>query len=391
MEARATIIPGRPPPRDDAPATSRARSRPSAEEAAVLVGVPTETKNNETRVALTPAGVRALVEHGHDVVIEEGAGRGSAIADEDYAAAGAALAGAAEAWAADVVLKVKEPQPHEFALLRDNVLFTFLHLAANPALADALCAAGTTALSYDTVQLEDGSLPLLTPMSEVAGRLSVLAGAHHLLNPQGGRGVLLPGVPGVPGARVTVLGAGVAGSNAVAQAVAMGAEVTAVDLAVGRLRALDDRYAGRVRTVVSTAHAVEEEVLGSDLVIGAVLVPGRPAPKVVTHAMVRDMRRGSVLVDIAIDQGGCFEDSRATTHDNPVLEVEGSFLYCVANMPAAVGATATRALTNVTLPYVVRLAGGVDDAVASDPALARGINVRAGSVVHPAVAQALGR
>ncbi|WP_296665559.1 alanine dehydrogenase [Demequina sp.] len=356
----------------------------------MIVGVPTETKNGETRVALTPAGVHALVERGHTVVVQSGAGLGSAIEDEDLVLAGARLGTAAEAWAADLVLKVKEPQPEEFALLRDNALFTFLHLAANPALADALRAAGTTALSYDTVQLEDGSLPLLTPMSEVAGRLSVLVGAYHLLSAQGGRGVLLPGVPGVPGAAVTVLGAGVAGSNAIAQAVGMGAEVTAIDLSVPRLRALDDHYRGRVRTVASTAHAVEEAVLGSDLVIGAVLVPGRPAPKVVSHALVAAMPRGSVLVDIAIDQGGCFEDSHATTHADPVFEVDGSLLYCVANMPAAVGATATRALTNMSLPYILRLADGVDQAAAADPALERGVNVRDGRIVHPAVAEALG-
>ncbi|MDN4482616.1 alanine dehydrogenase [Demequina lignilytica] len=356
----------------------------------MLVGVPTETKNRETRVALTPSGAHALVAAGHQVVVQRAAGEGSAYEDDEYLLAGAVLGTAADAWAADLVLKVKEPQPEELPLLRDNVLFTFLHLAANPRLADALCTAGTTALSYDTVQLDDGSLPLLTPMSEVAGRLAVLEGAHHLLSPQGGRGVLLPGVPGVPGARVTILGAGVAGSNAVGQAVAMGADVTVLDLSLPKLRALDERFGGRVSAVASTAHTVEDAVLGADLVIGAVLVPGRPAPTVVSHAMVAGMRRGSVLVDIAIDQGGCLEDSRPTTHDAPVFEVEGSLLYCVANMPAAVGSTATRALANVTLPYVLRLASGVDAAVRDDAALARGVNVRGGQVVHPAVAEALG-
>ncbi|MDN4474871.1 alanine dehydrogenase [Demequina sp. SYSU T00192] len=354
------------------------------------VGVPAETKSGETRVALAPAGIDALTSRGHEVLVQAGAGRGAGIADADLEAAGARLVAAPDAWAADLVVKVKEPQPEELPLLRGNALLTFLHLAANPALAAALRAAGTTALSYDTVQLPDGSLPLLTPMSEVAGRLAVLAGAHHLLSPHGGRGVLLAGVPGVPGARVTVLGAGVAGSQAVAQAAALGADVTAVDLSLAALRRLDERHAGRVRTVVSTAHAIEAEVRASDLVIGAVLVPGRPAPKVVTHAMVEAMAPGSVLVDIAIDQGGCFEDSRPTTHEDPVRRVAGSLLYAVANMPAAVGVTATRALTNVTLPYVLRLADGVDDAVDADPALAAGVNVRDGRIVHPAVAAALG-
>ncbi|WP_062524775.1 alanine dehydrogenase [Demequina rhizosphaerae] len=354
------------------------------------VGVPTETKSGETRVAIAPAGVHALVARGHEVLVQAGAGRGAGIADAELDAAGATLVTAAESWDADLVLKVKEPQPEELGLLRGTTLFTFLHLAANPALAAALAAAGTTALSYDTVQLADGSLPLLTPMSEVAGRLAVLAGAHHLLSPHGGRGVLLAGVPGVPGARVTVLGAGVAGSQAIAQAAALGADVTAIDLSLPALRRLDERHGGRVRTVVSTAHAIAEEVSGSDLVIGAVLVPGRPAPKVVTHAMVEEMPRGSVLVDVAIDQGGCFEDSRPTTHEDPVRAVAGSLVYAVANMPAAVGVTATRALTNVTLPYVLRLAEGVDDAVGADPALAAGVNVRAGRIVHPAVAAALG-
>ncbi len=356
----------------------------------MLVGVPTEVTSGETRVALTPAGVRALIAAGHEVVVQSGAGDGAALGDEEYALAGARLVEAHQAWAAPLVLKVKEPQESEYPLLGDGTLFTFLHLAAHPRLAEALKGAGTTALSYDTVQLEDGSLPLLTPMSEVAGRLAVMEGAHHLLGPQGGRGVLLPGVPGVPGARVTVLGAGVAGSNAVAQAVTMGAEVTALDISVARLRALDNRWGGRVRTVAATAQATESAVLDADLVVGAVLVPGRPAPVVIDHAMVSGMRRGTVVVDIAIDQGGCCEDSHPTTHDAPTFEVEGSLLYCVANMPAAVGSTATRALTNVTLPYVLRLAEGTERALAEEPALRRGVNVRNGEVVHPAVAQALG-
>ncbi|WP_062291504.1 alanine dehydrogenase [Demequina phytophila] len=354
------------------------------------VGVPTETKSGETRIALTPAGAHALAARGHDVLVQSGAGDRAGVTDADLAAAGARLVSAQDAWAADLVIKVKEPQPDELGLLRDNALFTFLHLAANPAVADALVRAGTTALSYDTVQAADGSLPLLTPMSEVAGRLAVLAGAHHLLGPHGGRGVLLAGVPGVPGARVTVLGAGVAGSHAIAQAVGLGADVTAIDLSLPALRRLDERHGGRVRTLASTAHAIAAEVEESDLVIGAVLLPGRPAPVVVTEAMIARMRPGSVLVDIAIDQGGCIEGAVPTTHDDPVRRVAGSQVYAVANMPAAVGVTATRALTNATLPYILRLADGVDDAVAGDPALAGGVNVRDGRIVHPAVAEALG-
>lgn len=354
------------------------------------IGVPVELTSGETRVGLTPAGARALVERGHEVVVEPGAGASSACPDEAYAAAGARAGSAAEAWACDLVVKVKEPLGSEHALLGAGTLFTFLHLAAHPELAQALRTAGTTALSYDTVRAPDGSLPLLAPMSEIAGRLAVLAGAHHLLSPGGGRGVLLPGVPGVPGARVAVLGAGSAGAQAVAMAVGMGATVTVLDLSLGRLRALDARHGGRVRTVVSTPTAVEEAVAESDLVIGAVLVPGRAAPTVVTRAMVASMRPGSVLVDVAIDQGGCVEGAVATTHADPVRPLEGSLLYAVANMPAAVGATATLALTNATLPYVLALADGVEEALARDPALAAGVNVRGGSIVHPDVAAALG-
>jgi alanine dehydrogenase len=266
-----------------------------------------------------------------------------------------------------------------------------LHLAANPGLAEALVAAGTTALSYDTVQADDGSLPLLTPMSQVAGRLAALAGAYHLLSSQGGRGVLLSGVPGVAGARVTVIGAGIAGSNALHQVVAMGADVAVLDLNEGRLAQIEAEYSatGRVRTVVSTPETLEAEVLESDLVIGAVLVPGRRAPTVVSHDQVTRMRAGSVLVDIAIDQGGCFEDSHPTTHDDPVYRVDQSLFYCVANMPGAVGATATQALTRVTLGYVHALAGGWEQAIAADASLAHGLNVAGGRLRHPAVAQAL--
>jgi alanine dehydrogenase len=349
------------------------------------VGVPTEIKDSETRVALTPQGAAALVRGGHTVVVQTGAGAASSFADDAYLHAGASLGSAADAWAAELVLKVKEPLESEYGLLSANTLFTFLHLAANPPLAKALCAAGTLGISYDTVQLADGSLPLLTPMSEVAGRLSVLAGAHHLQTSHSGRGVLLAGVPGVPGADVVVLGGGIAGSNAVAQAVALGAHVTVLDISVPQLRTLDTRFGGRIRTVVSTPETVAEAVAQADLVIGAVLVPGNKAPVVVTHQMVLGMRPGSVLVDIAIDQGGCFEDSRPTTHSNPVYTVGKSLMYCVANMPGAVGMTSTRALTNATLPYVVRLADGVESAIAADAALGLGVNTQAGEVVHPTV------
>ena len=353
------------------------------------IGVPQEVKNRETRVALTPEGASRLTAAGHEVVIQAGAGAAAFLPDEAFAAAGARIGTLEEAWAADLVLKVKEPQPSEFALLRDNVLFTFLHLAANPELARALLGAGTTALSYDTVQRDDGSLPLLTPMSVIAGRLAALEGAHHLLSPSGGRGVLLGGAPGVAGARVVVIGGGVAGSHALAQAVAMGADAVVLDLDEARLDALSAEHGDRVRTVGSSPETVEREVTEADLVIGAVLVPGRPAPTVVTHAMVEGMRPGSVLVDIAIDQGGCFEDSRPTTHDDPVLHVADSLLYCVANMPGAVGATATAALTHATLPFIEALTGGVEAALAADPALERGLNAGGGTVRHPAVAEAL--
>lgn len=353
------------------------------------VGVPTEIKDSETRVALTPNGAAALVEAGHAVIVQAGAGEKSSLPDSEYVRAGATMGSASEAWSTDLVLKVKEPLKSEYPLLSDNSLFTFLHLAANPALADALCAAGTLGVSYDTVQLADGSLPLLAPMSEVAGRLAVLAGAHHLQTHVGGRGVLLAGLPGVPGADVVVLGAGVAGTQAVEQAMAMGAVVTVMDISEPRLASMASRYGEALRTVLSTPATVADAVSHADLVIGAVLVAGQRAPVVVTHDMVLAMRPGSVLVDIAIDQGGCFEDSRPTTHSNPVYTVGESLMYCVANMPGAVGLTSTRALTTATLPYVLQLAQGVDAAIAASPALAAGVNTRAGEVVHPAVRAAL--
>ncbi|WP_084101872.1 alanine dehydrogenase [Demequina sp. NBRC 110051] len=352
------------------------------------IGVPAEIKNRETRVALTPEGAARLTRAGHEVVVQAGAGAASFLTDEAYREAGARMGTVADAWGAELVLKVKEPVPQEYGLLSDNILFTFLHLGANEPLARALIDAGTTAISYDTVQIDDGTLPLLTPMSEIAGRLATLEGAHHLLSPAGGRGVLLGGVGELPGARVVVIGAGVAGRAALAEAVALGADAVVLDLDESRLASVRDAHGDRVRTELSTAATVEREVMSADLVIGAVLVPGRPAPKVVSHATVERMRPGSVLVDIAIDQGGCFEDSRPTTHDDPVFRVAGSTLYCVANMPGAVGATATAALTHATAVYVDLLAEHGRGALTLDSALARGLNVDAGSLRYRAVAQA---
>lgn len=357
------------------------------------VGIPRETKNREYRVALTPAGVQHLVAAGHEVLVETGAGAGSAIDDADYRAAGAVVVPtAADAWAAELVCKVKEPVAAEYAYLRDDLtLFTYLHLAADRAATDALLAAGTTSVAYETVQLPDGSLPLLAPMSEVAGRLATQVGAYHLMRNEGGRGVLLGGVPGVDAAKVVVLGGGVVGTHAAQIAVGMRADVTVLDLSVPRLRELDDLFGGRVRTVASSAWAIERELLDADLVVGAVLLPGARAPRLVTDELVARMPHGSVLVDVAVDQGGCFESTRATTHDDPTFRVHDSVFYCVANMPGAVPVTSTRALTNVTLPYLAALAGaGWRDAVAADPALAGGLTTHDGRLLNAAVAQAHG-
>jgi alanine dehydrogenase len=358
------------------------------------IGVPREIKNHEYRVALTPAGARELTRAGHHVVVEHGAGIGSSIGDADFEAAGARVAGTAdEVWeVADLLLKVKEPIAQEYRRLRrGQVLFTYLHLAASRACTEALLASGTTAIAYETVRLPDGTLPLLAPMSEVAGRLAPQAGAGALLRAAGGRGVLLGGVPGVRPASVVVIGAGVAGQNAVAMAVGLGAEVTVLDLDITKLRRIDERYAGRVRTVVSNAHELEQACLAADLVIGAVLVPGARAPRLVSNDLVRRMKQGSVLVDIAIDQGGCFADSRPTTHAEPTYQVHGSVFYCVANMPGAVPHTSTYALTNATLPYVMRLADlGWADALAADPALAAGLSTHDGALTSLEVAHDLG-
>jgi alanine dehydrogenase len=360
----------------------------------VRVGIPAEIKNNESRVAITPAGVDALTRRGHKVVVQSGAGTGSRIADVDYEAAGATvLATAAEVWAAaDLLLKVKEPIASEYGHLRaDQVVFTYLHLAADRALTEALVASGTTAIAYETVQLPDRSLPLLSPMSEVAGRLSITVGSYHLMRSTGGRGTLLGGVPGTPKAKVVVIGGGVAGEHAAANALGMGADVTVIDVSLQRLRALENQFGGRIQTRYSTPFAVAEQVRDADLVIGSVLIPGAAAPKLVTDAMVATMKPGSVLVDIAIDQGGCFEGSRPTTHDEPTFAVHDAVYYCVANMPGAVPESSTVALTNATLPYVLALADkGWEAATEADPALAKGLNVQAGRVTNAGVAAALG-
>jgi alanine dehydrogenase len=366
----------------------------------VKVGIPTEVKNREYRVALTPAGVHELTSLGHEVLVQAGAGVGSALPDDEFAAAGARIVSgttddeAADAvWAeADLLLKVKEPVAQEYHRLRkDQVLFTYLHLAASRECTDALLGSGTTAIAYETVQLPDRSLPLLAPMSEVAGRLAPQVGAYHLMRPAGGRGVLMGGVPGVPGADVVVIGGGVSGQNAAAIALGMGAEVTLLDLSIPKLREIDARFGGRVRTVTSNAFELDRAVRGADLVIGAVLVPGARAPKLVSNELVARMRAGSVLVDIAIDQGGCFEDSRPTTHDDPTYPVHDTVFYCVANMPGAVPRTSTFALTNATLPYVVALAQkGWRDALRADAALAHGLSAHEGQLAGEEVGQAHG-
>lgn len=356
------------------------------------VGIPTEIKNNENRVAITPAGVHELVRRGHEVFIQAGAGVGSGFADAAYVAEGATmLETAEEVWAkGDLLLKVKEPIAAEYPLLRkDQVLFTYLHLAASRPCTDALVKAGTTAIAYETVQLPNRALPLLQPMSEVAGRLSAQIGAYQLMSNEGGPGVLMGGVPGAPKAKVVVIGGGVAGEHAATMALGMQADVTVIDISLPKLRELDARFGGVVKTRVSTAYEIAEQLKDADLVIGSVLIPGEKAPKLVTDAMVAKMKPGSVLVDIAIDQGGCFENSKPTTHDNPTYKVHNSTYYCVANMPGAVPATSTRALTNATLPYVIALAEkGWKTALQSDGALALGLNTHEGNVTYAGVKHA---
>jgi len=357
------------------------------------IGVPKEIKVHEYRVGLVPASVHELVKTGHEVFVETGAGTGIGFGDGDYAAAGAQVLGDASAVfeAGEMIVKVKEPQLPECARLRPGqIIFTYLHLAADPAQAEALMASGATAIAYETVTAPDGSLPLLTPMSEVAGRMSIQVGAWCLQKANGGAGVLLGGVPGVHPGKVVILGGGVAGSNAAEMAVGLQAEVTVIDRSVKRLRELQSLFGNAIKTVYSTHHAIEAHVLDADLVIGSVLIPGDAAPKLVSRDMVRDMRDGSALVDIAIDQGGCFDTSRPTSHAQPTFIAEGVVHYCVTNMPGAVARTATFALNNVTLPFVAALAGkGARRALADDPHLAAGLNIEGGQIVHPAVAHAL--
>jgi alanine dehydrogenase len=358
----------------------------------VRVGVPTEIKTAENRVALTPDGVRELVAHGHQVLVQRGAGTGSSLPDDDFRAAGATLVdAAADAWSAELVVKVKEPQPEEFAHLRaDLILFTYLHLAAYPAVAAQLLAANTTAIAYETVQDASGSLPLLAPMSEVAGRMAPQIGATFLEHHRGGRGVLLGGAPGVRPARVVVLGAGNVGWNAAWIAQGMEAEVLLLDKNLDRLRVVDQIHKGRIMTLASNRGTVERAVSEADLVVGAVLVAGGRAPVVVTEEMVRGMKKGAVIVDIAVDQGGCVETTHETTHNDPVYELHGVLHYAVGNMPGAVPHTSTYALTNATLPYIVAIASyGVDEAVVREPSLRSGVTAVAGAITNAAVAEAL--
>ncbi|HZD99980.1 MAG TPA: alanine dehydrogenase [Micromonosporaceae bacterium] len=358
------------------------------------VGIPREVKNHEYRVAITPAGVHELVRHGHDVFVETGAGLGSSITDDEYTAAGAKiLATADDVWeTGDLVLKVKEPIAEEYHRMREGqTLFTYLHLAASKACTDALIDRKVTGIAYETVELPDRSLPLLAPMSEVAGRLAPQVGAYHLMRPAGGRGVLMGGVPGVRPANVVVIGGGVSGMNATTIALGMQADVTLLDKSINKLRHLDAIYQGKLTTVASNAFEIEKAVLEADLVIGAVLVPGARAPMLVSNELVSRMKPGSVLVDISIDQGGCFEDSHPTTHTDPVYMVHNSVFYCVANMPGSVPHTSTYALTNVTLPYAVELANhGWREALRRDDALALGLNTFDGHVTYGPVAEAHG-
>ncbi len=360
----------------------------------MIIGVPKEIKDQEYRVSMTPYGVQALCQAGHEVWLEPSAGAGSGYTDEEYRQAGATIAASKEEvfQRASLIVKVKEPLLSECHLFRPGqTLFTYLHLASSADLTKALLDAGITAIAYETVEAKDGSLPMLKPMSDIAGRMSVQIGAYYLQKPQGGRGVLLSGVPGVEPARVVVLGAGMVGTGAVRIAVGMGAQVTAVNLDLERLRYLDDLYRGRVVTRASTEAAIEEAVLEADLVIGAVLIPGARAPKLVSRSLVARMKPGSVIVDVAVDQGGCIETSRPTSHSDPVYLIDGVVHYCVANMPGIVPRTSTGALTNATLPYLMRLAAqGVDQAIHADAGFAKGVNLLSGKVTCRAVAEAHG-
>ncbi|THF84831.1 alanine dehydrogenase [Deinococcus sp. KSM4-11] len=355
------------------------------------IGLPKEIKVKENRVALTPGGVGTLVRRGHSVTVEQGAGVGSGIADSEYVQAGATLGSAADAWAADMVVKVKEPIASEYPYLRDDLLlFTYLHLAADRSLTDALLASGTTGVAYETVQVEDGSLPLLTPMSEVAGRLSVQAGAYHLQKPVGGRGVLLGGVPGVQPGHITIIGGGVVGTNAAKIAMGLGAKVTILDVSQRRLAYLDDVFFGRLTTMMSSEANIRALLPDTDLLIGAVLIPGAKAPHLVTRDMLPLMPEGSVIVDVAVDQGGCVETIHPTTHDDPTYLVDGVIHYGVANMPGAVPRTSTFALTNQTLPYALLLADHGRKALGKNAALKLGLNTHHGKLTYQGVADAFG-
>jgi alanine dehydrogenase len=359
------------------------------------IGIPTEIKSSEYRVGMTPAGVKELSLNGHEIAVQSNAGAAIGFSNEDYVAAGAIILETAEAVFefADMIIKVKEPQPVECAMLRSNqVLFTYLHLAPDPEQAEALMKSGATCIAYETVTQSSGGLPLLAPMSEVAGRLSIQAGATHMQMLHGGSGMLLGGVPGVEPAKVLIIGGGVVGLNAAKMAIGLGADVTIVDRSIDRLRQLDDIFHGRVKTLFSTADTIEREALRSQLIIGAVLIPGASAPKLITRELVGRLSTGTVMVDVAIDQGGCFETSRPTTHQDPTYVIDGVVHYCVANMPGAVARTSTLALTNATLPFALALANkGAFDALDQNPHLAAGLNVNAGVITNAAVAEALGK
>ncbi len=358
------------------------------------IGVTKEIKNHEYRIGLTPASVRELVAHGHQVLVERGGGRATGFDDDQYLCAGARLADTAGDVfdAADLIIKVKEPQPTECKMLREGqILFTYLHLAPDRAQTELLLASGASCIAYETVTDQAGTLPLLAPMSEVAGRLSVQAAAHHLEKPQGGSGVLLGGVPGVAPGRVLIIGGGVVGSNAAKMAIGLGADVTLMDASLPRLRQIDDIFGSAIKTCYATEAAISSCAAAADVVIGAVLIPGAAAPKLIRRPHLADMRDGSVIVDVAIDQGGCFETSRATTHQEPVYLLEGVVHYCVANMPGGVAHTATIALNNATLRFVLNIANqGLVEALNQDPHLLNGLNIHRGRVTHAAVAQALG-
>jgi alanine dehydrogenase len=356
----------------------------------MIIGLPKEIKDNEYRVAMTPGGARQLVEAGHQVLVEAGAGEGSGFSDTQYEKAGAKIVSTADAWSAEMVVKVKEPQPGEYAFLRpDLTLFTFLHLAADEPLTREMMARGLTGIAYETVELPNGNLPLLMPMSEVAGRMAIQVGAHYMEKMSGGRGKLLSGVPGVRPADVVIIGAGVVGTNAAQVALGLGAQVFIIDINLDRLRYLDEVMHGRVITLSSNPLNIAEAVRRADLLIGAVLIKGAKAPKLVTREMIGTMAPGSVVIDVAVDQGGCIETTHPTTHSAPVFAVGGVIHYCVANMPGAVPRTSTYALSNATLPYVARLADmGVEAAVRADAALALGVNTYKGKITYPGVAEA---